>query len=141
MSLSKQNGLSDLLPLMDVEQIALRVNPETLPWGRDRDVFKLGGRDELLGFHAWNEFANMQMHVALGLNGGGVIRQCPIVAESRFRVFDSGCEEFCAKVGGQLADRTIVHPGQRQPPPRLGGVHIFENERPGLGRLFFGLAT
>ena len=66
---------------MDVEQIALRMNPESFALRGSRNIFDLGRGDELAGLHARNQLADVQVDVALRLDAGRIVGDGPLVAE------------------------------------------------------------
>src|SRR5258708_18509743 len=126
---------------MDVEQVALWMNPKPLPSRRRWDVFDLGDGDEVLGLDALNELADVDVNMALRLNRRAVVGHRPVVSEQRARLGDGGAPQFRAHARIEKIERAWMHSRQRQPAARLAGIDVLQEEYLRVRRLLLGLAA
>lgn len=75
------------------------MNPESLAFRWDRNIFNPLDRDELRVLYGRHPFANMQVYVTLRLDFRRIIRNTPVVAEQRLRLFHRGSQKLRAKIG------------------------------------------
>ncbi len=122
---------------MDVEQIALRVNPKSFTLRRRRNVFNLCRGDELVRFHAGNQPADVQVDVALRLDARRIVGNGPFLAEQLFGFVDGRGKKIGARLVIQQFNGPFVGPGQREPTIRLARIGVLQDEDLDAGRLFF----
>ena len=111
------------------------MNPTAFAARGNRNVLDFGDRNELAGFNAGNQFADVQMDVALRLDAGRVIRDGPLVSEQRFRFGDGGGPQLSALLAIQLVDRALMRTREREPSIWFSRVGILEEEDPDIGGL------
>jgi len=126
---------------VDVEQISLRMNPESFAFRGRRNLVDLGRGEELVRLHARDQLADVQVNMTLGLDARRVVGDGPLVAEQRFGFFDRGGQQIRARSFAQQIDRSFVGAGKRERPIGLGWIRVFQKKEFDAGRLLFRLAA
>src|ERR1035441_5534770 len=128
---------------MDVQAAIHGMDPDAIAIARDGDVGGAVDHQEIFVRQAGQQFADVQVDVALRALLGGVERDAPRVIGPRL----AGLGDGCGPVAGALLRRHLgellrviaVKARDGEPAVRLGGVGVAQEEVRCVGGLLFGL--
>lgn len=139
-SLAKQHGFGSLLAYVDVEFPAYGMNPHTFVLTK-RDLCGAIHDDLVVCLDPLQQFAYVDVCMALCTNSDGVIREPPIISPQFLSLCDRSFPQarlVCTRHLVQIVRTVRMSARQGEPAVRLARVYVLQEKYVAINRLLLG---